>query len=545
MSTENQLERGRDAFARRAWTEAFELLSAADKASPIDPEDLHRLASAAYLTGKDNESTDAWTRAHQEFLNRNDPEHAARCAYWLAFGLLEHGERARAGGWITRAQHLLDDAHRDCVERGYLLLPVALETLLSGDAAGAYAKFCEAAEIGSRFGDRDLIALAQHSRGRVLIRMGDIRKGIRLLDEAMISIETGELSPLVVGDVYCSVIEGCMEIHDLRRAQEWTAALTRWCESQPDLVPFSGQCLLRRAEILQLHGSWSEAADAAQRACERFLHGGGQRASGSAFYQCGELHRLRGEFEEAEECYRQASRYGRKPQPGLALLRLAHGQTEQALTTIRLAVDEANGPLARSRLLPAYVEILLASGEVAAARDAAEELAKIAADRDATLLHAASTKARGAVALEEGDARAALAMLRQSWTYWQEIESPYETARVRVLIGLACRILGDPESAEMEFDAAGWIFRQLNARPDLDEVERLARKPPTAAVGGLSTRETEVLRLVAAGKTNRDIAEELYISERTVERHVSNIFVKLNVSSRAAATAYAFKHKLV
>lgn len=544
MGTTENLTRARDAFLRRAWTDAYRLFAAANRDEPLQPDDLERLAIAAYLIGKDSESAELWTRAHQEFLRLDAVERAARCAFWLAVGLMHHGERARAAAWITRARELLQH-DRSCVEHGYLLLPPALQRVFGGDAAGAYDLFCQAAEIGDRFGDPDLIALARHSRGRVLIRMGEVQDGVRLLDEAMIAVDAGEVSPLVVGDVYCSVIEGCMEVFDLRRAQEWTGALTRWCESQPDLVPYRGQCLVRRAEILQLHGAWPEALEAAHEACERLLQPAPQPASGAAFYQCGELHRLRGEFAEADEAYRQANRYGRKPQPGLALLRLAQGQTESAATGIRLAVDEARGPETRSRLLPGYVEIMLAAGDVQAARRAADELAAAAEGLDTPVLHAVAAQARGAVLLAETDPRTALSVLRQAWTSWQEVDAAYEAARARVLIGLASRDLGDMDAAEMEFDAARWIFQQLGARPDLTRVEAFSRALRPTTAGGLSGREIQVLRLVAAGKTNRQIAGELFISERTVERHLSNMFNKLDLPSRAAATAYAYEHQLL
>ncbi len=545
MTREDVLRNGREAFARRQWTTACSYLTDADRESSLEPEDLQRLATAAYLIGKVAESTKYWARAHAEFLNRGEVERAARCGFWLAFGLMSQGDRARAGAWIARARRLIEDRHRDCVEHGYLLLPVALQSLLEGDAATAHSTLCRAAEIGDRFGDSDLIALARHSCGRVLIRMGEVREGVRLLDEAMVAVDAGDVSPLVVGDVYCSVVEGCLEVFDVRRAQEWTAALTRWCESQPDLVPYSGQCLVRRAEILLLHGAWPEAIDAAEQACQRLLKPYRQPASGAAFYQWGELYRLRGKFADAEECYRQASRYGRKPQPGLALLRLDEGQMDAATIAIRLALDEAKDRHVRSRLLPAYVDIMLAAGEVAAARDAAKELAIAAGDLDQPLLHACAARAHGAVLLAEGDGRGALPLLRQAWTIWQEIEAPYEAARARVLIGLACRDLGDRDAAEMEFDAARWAFEHLDARPDIGRVEALDRSDEAKSGGPLSARELQVLRLVAAGKSNRAIGLELFISERTVERHVSNIFDKLAVSSRAAATAYAYQHKLV
>jgi tetratricopeptide (TPR) repeat protein len=489
MATADNLAQARDAFRRRGWTDGYRLLTAADRDEPLEPDDLERLATAAYLIGKDAESAEFWARAHQEFLGLGAVDRAVRCAFWLAVGLVHHGERARAGGWITRGRELLENAHQECVEQGYLLLPVALQRLFAGDAAGAYGMFCEAGEIGDRFGDRDLIALARHSRGRVLIRMGEIQDGVRLLDEAMIAVDAGDVSPLVVGDVYCSVIEGCLEVFDHRRAQEWTAALTRWCEAQPDLVPYSGVCLVRRAEILQLHGAWPEAVEAAQQACERLLHPSIRPGSGAAFYQLAELHRLRGEFSEADDAYRQANRYGRKPQPGLALLRWAQGQTESAVTAIRLAVDEAHAIEARVRLLPAYVEIMVAAGDVQAARVAADELSKVAGDLDAPALNAVAAQARGAVLLADDDARAALTVLRQAWTAWQEVEAVYDAARVRVLIGLASRELGDVDAAEMEFDAARWVFQQLGARPDLTRADAFRRAVRPRTVGGLSTRD--------------------------------------------------------
>lgn len=546
MTTADCVARAREAFDRRAWTDVCVHLATADREHPLEPDDLQRFATALYLTGRDAESEDVWARAHQESVRRGDIERAARCAFWLASGLQEHHELARALAWVVRAQRLLQESQRACVEEGYLRLAVALDMIFKRDLAGAYTLFAEAAAIGERFRDPDLLARARHSLGRILIRMGKPQEGVRLLDDAIVAVDAGDVSVMAAGDVYCSVIEGCLEIFDLRRAREWTSALTRFCESQPDLVPYSGQCLVRRAEILQMQGAWADASAAAAQACERLLMRHGHPASGSAFYQCGELHRLRGDVAAAEEAYRNASRHGRKPQPGLALLRLAQGQTEAAATAIRAAVDEVRTGPARYRLLAAYVDIMLAGADVSAARTAVAELDVLADDLDAAPLRAIAAQARGAVLLAEGDGRAALGALRQAWGTWQEIEAPYEAARVRVVIGLACRTLGDHDAAEMELDAARWVFAHLGAGPDLARVEALGRDPslPSAA-HPLSVRELQVLRLVAAGKSNRTIAAELFISERTVERHVSNIFVKLDVSSRAAATAYAYEHQLV
>ena len=535
---------GRECFDRRAWADAFAELSAADAEAPLEPEDLERLATAAYLLGRDEDSVQVWERAHHELLGRGDEERAARCAGWMVFVLMNGGEFARAGGWLARARRLLDDGQRDCVERGHLLVPLAFQHAVAGDWPSAHAISGQAAEIGDRFGDIDLVTLARNIQGRALIGQGKTVEGMTLLDEVMVAVIADEVSETVAGAVYCSVIEACQEVFDLRRAQQWTAALTHWCDSQPDLVPFSGNCLVHRAEIMQLHGAWPDAVDAAQRACERLLRRS-QPAVGAAFYQQGELHRLCGEFAQAEEAYHQASRSGRDPQPGLARLRLAQGQVDAAEATIRRAAAGAQGRVPRSRLLPALVEIMFAAGDAGAAGAAADELSEMAGDLDAPLLRALATHGEGAVLLLKGDARAALGALRHAWTAWRELEVPYEAARVRVLIGLACRELGDEETAEMELDAARSVFEQLGAVPDLARAHALSREAPAKPAGGLTARELDVLRLVATGKTNRSIAADLFLSEKTVARHVSNIFTKLGLSSRAAATAYAYEHDIV
>jgi DNA-binding CsgD family transcriptional regulator len=534
------LERGRAAFASRSWAEAFGQLSAADNQSSLEPADLMLLAAAAYLIGREAESTDLWARAHAEYLRAGDTGRAIRCAFWLGFGLILRGEMATAGGWLSRGQRLLDD-DRDIVERGYLLVPVAVHSLYAGDGVTAHDTFAQVYEIARRFDDPDLIALGQLGTGQGLVAQGQVVDGVRLLDEAMVTITTDQVSPMVVGLVYCAVIDACQIVFDLRRAQEWTAALTRWCDSQPDLVPYRGQCLVHRVQVMQLHGAWPDALTEAQRACENLE---GRPALGMARYEQAELYRLRGEAAMAEHAYEQASDWGHDPQPGLALLRLGQGNSSAAEAAIRRAISEPGDPRRRAQLLRAHVEIMLATKDIAAARRAADELMQIADVLDAALIRTIAACAHGAVLIAENDARAALSTLRGAWSTWQELDAPYEAARTRVLIGQACRELGDEDGARMEFHAASTVFEQLGAAPDLARATALMGVASKSA-GPLTPREVEVLRLVATGKTNRAIAADLFLSEKTVARHISNIFLKLNVSSRSAATAYAYEHDLM
>ncbi|HEX5617860.1 MAG TPA: LuxR C-terminal-related transcriptional regulator [Solirubrobacteraceae bacterium] len=533
-----ELEQGRRSYAAQAWGEAHRRLSGADRAAPLAAEDLERLATAAYMLGREDEYLQVLERSHQAHLEADDPARAVRCAFWLTMGLAMRGQIGLATGWRGRAQRLLERMSEDCVEHGYLLLPRVVDHRMAGDYNAAHDTAAAVAAIAERFAESDLHALAVHEQGLCLTRLGWVDEGLRLLDEAMVAVVGGELSPIVTGLVYCSVIDGCQEVYATRRAQEWTAALTHWCDEQPDMVAFTGRCLIHRAEIMQLRGAWDDALREARRAGEQ-----PSRATGQAFYRQGELHRLQGELDQAEEAYREASRRGAEPQPGLALLRLAQDNGDAATAMIRRALTEATEPLARVRLLPACVEILLAAGDVDGARDACAELEPLAAPFSSGLLDAAVSQVRGAVELAGGDARAALAALRRSGEAWQELGVPYEHARVRVLVGRACRQLGDDDSAELELEAARTAFDELGAGADVARVDALLGRAERAH--GLTPRELEVLRLVAAGETNRAIAATLVLSERTVDRHVSNICAKLGASGRTAATAYAFRHRLV
>jgi DNA-binding CsgD family transcriptional regulator len=541
----DELEHGRDSYAGRAWADAYASLSDADQATSLGAEDLERLATSAYMIGLGDDYVTVLERAHHVYLDDGQAPRAARCAIWLGITLATRGEMGRATGWLGRAQRLVEREESACVEQGYMLLPVMMQQEDTGDYDAAYATAANAAEIGERFADADLRALALHQQGRTLAKQGRVQEGLGLLDEAMVGVAAGELSPIVTGLIYCSVIEGCRQVYALRRAQEWTTALARWCEQQPDMVAITGRCHVHRAEIMQLHGEWRDALEEARRAGERCLRSANQMAAAQALYQQGEVHRLQGELAAAEEAYRQASRGGWEPQPGMALLRLAQGDQGAAAAAIRRVAGETSGPLKRAGLLPAYVEIMLAMGDAEEARSACGELEEIAGGYESGMLGAMAVHARGAVELADGDARVALVPLRQASQAWQELGAPYEAARARVLVGLACRALGDDDACALDLEAARAVFTQLGAAPDLDRVDLLAPRAVPRDTHGLSDRELEVLRLVAAGNSNRAIASTLVISEYTVARHVQNIFAKLRVSSRTAASAFAFEHDLL
>ncbi|HEX5070616.1 MAG TPA: response regulator transcription factor [Vicinamibacterales bacterium] len=538
---------GRRAYARRAWADAHDALTRASTEAPLDVDDTERLAWAGMLSGRDESSFLALERFYELCLEAGQTLRAARGAIWLGMRLMSIRQIGHATGWLARARRLVEAEGPDCVEQGYLQLPLAFQSAAAGDQDGARAASAAAIDLGDRYADPDLSAFGRTLAGRALIVQGRLSEGLPLLDEAMVAASSGALSPHVTGLVYCFAIAACNQSHALDRAREWTSALSAWCDAQPQLVPFAGACLVHRSEIMLLGGAWSDAIDEARRAAAR-LAGLKGHELGLAHYQEGEIHRLRGDQAEAERAYTLAREHGRDPHPGLALLRMAQGRVDLAAAATERVLSVTRDPLQRTRFLPAHVEIMLAASEPGKARQAAEELRALAAQFGMNVLGAMAAHADGAVALAEGDARTALNALRRAQDIWQRVGAPYLDARIRVLVARAFRALGDEEGAALELEAARRVFIQLGAAPDVSITDALIAAP-TGTVAparpdpkGLSRRELEVLRLVAMGKTNKVIAGELFVSEKTIDRHVSNIFVKIDVSSRAAATAWAFRH---
>ena len=534
--------RGRECFARRAWGEAYRALADADRQSPLPVEDLERFAASAYLVGHDTEFQQVHERLHRLHCESGNRAAAARSAFWLALTMLFRGEAGQANAWIARGQQQVEGL--DCVDRGYLLLPLVEQQLRAGNAAGGNTLAFEAAALGQRFSDADLTSLARHLQGRALIQQGHILSGLGRLDEAMLAVVADELSPICTGLLYCSVLEACRQVYAFGRAQEWTAAFSRMCEQHPEMVAFTDTCLVHRAEIMQFRGAWPDAMAEAARACRQCMKAD-RKPPAAAVYQQGEIHRLRGEFARAEEAYRSASEGGCDPQPGLALLRLAQGRLDSASATLKRSLCATTDPLRRASLLPAYLEVMLAAGDSQAASSACDELRELAESFDTDVLRGAVAQARGAIALAAKDAPAALDQLRRAFEIWMQLDAPYDTARVRVLIGRACSALGDDDGARLEFSAAKSAFERLGARAALAWLSAEEASGTVERDHPLTARELDVLRLISTGNTNKAIAAQLHVSGRTIDRHVGNILRKLDVPSRAAATAYAYDHKLL
>ncbi|MCU1525896.1 MAG: hypothetical protein JWO18_2790 [Microbacteriaceae bacterium] len=535
---------GRAAFAERRWEDAFAALAVADAQRPLESANLQLLARAASLTGRDQDAFGALERGYALCVAEGDDRGAAAAAFWHGFRLASLGEGAQSRAWLARAEQIVDRLG-DCAERGYLCLPRIHHLLHAGNPEGAYGEATVAMTIADRFGDAALAALARQLGGRALIEQGRVDDGMRLLDEAMLIATTEPVDELSKGLVYCAVIGCCQRVFAVDRAREWTEVLHDWCETQSQLGIFNGTCRVHRAELMRLGGAWGDALD------EAMLVGAGGRSEGferaAASYEEAEIHRLRGDEDAAELAYQRTSDLGGDPQPGLALLRLAQGRLDVAAGAIRRSVATARTALERARFLPACVEILLAAGDRGGADDAALAIAECADQYGTPILRALAGHAGGLVALSTGDVARALPQLIEARDIWLGLGAPYPAARVRVALAEAYAAFGDSDGSRLEAGAARRVFENLAARPDLDRLGQSTGPAGSAASGEglLSPRELQVLRLVATGKTNKEISAALGVSSRTVDRHMSNVLAKLVVPSRAAATAYAYEHELI
>lgn len=541
MNVVEQLLQAREAFDRRDWVAAYEGLSSAGNDALL-AADFADLATAAFLVGRHNDCIQALQRAHRAHLDAGNRSAAVRCAFWLAMTLMDRGEVAVASGWISRAERLLDGDAEDTVEHGYVLFFWMLRHILGGDPETALAEAATLTTYGQRFEDGDLLAAGLMAQGRCLLYLGRVPEGVRLLDEAMVGVATGEVSPIFAGHTYCSLIEACQEISDFDRVAQWTTALTTWCGAQVGLVPFTGQCAVHRGQVMRVRGAFDQAIVELDAAVARYVAAGTPAPAGLARAEKGDVLRIRGEYAAAEVAFEQAVGFGHDPQPAHALLTLARGRAEAAGSEVRRVLREPRDQIHRSHLLPGAIDVLLAGDDVVGATSLVAELEALGDAFESSSIRAMAGHAAGALALAEDRPEEALEALRAALERWHALDWPYEAARTRVLLGRALRALDDERSAEVEITAAAASLAVLGATPAAEEAHRLGA--PGRLPGGLTVREVEVLRMVASGKSNPAIAAELVLSEKTVARHLSNIFTKLDVSSRTAAAAYAFDHGL-
>lgn len=540
MARADDIDDAEVAASRGSWVDDYRRLSGADAAG-LAAEELEDLADAAWMVCRLEESMATRQQAYVGYLEACENRPAARVAWRLFWEHLYGGETVVAMGWLRRARRHLTAVPEEA-EHGFVALADAELALNRGSLDEAEVCASNAIELGDRHGAQGIVALGLTLQGRILIAQGRHDEGCASLDEAMTLVLSGQLDDYFAGAVYCAVIAECREIADIRRGSEWTAAARAWCASLPATTPFHGICRVHRGEILCLRGAWDEA-EAEIRTAGDELAAFKPRSAAQAFAALGELCRRRGDFTGAEEAFRRAHQLGGDPQPGLASVRLAQGQAAAASTALRGALaDTSRTPMERAQLLAAQVEAALTAGEVALAQDAVGELCSIAEGLDRPAAHARATLARGAVRLANQDPSSAMGDLRAACAIWRELGLPYEEAQTRLLIGSAARELGDEEGAMLEIEAARVGFERLGAGADVRRATAFLDRPPRPA--GLTAREVDVLRLLAAGRTNREIAAELVISEHTVGRHVQNMFAKLGVSSRAAATAFAVEHHL-
>lgn len=576
--------RARDAVARESWAEAYVLLAEADRhpsAAPA-PADLDLLADAAWWTGRVDESVAARLRAHAAYVAAGDHRGAGAVAWWLHYEYRCLGRPSAAAGWLHRSRHHLEHVP-DCPEQCFLAWTDAEEAQEHRDPAAALAAARRMNRIAAASGDPGLVALSRQALAAVLLAQGRRAEGMALLDDAMVAVLAGELSGTFTGWLFCLAITQCMEAADLARAVEWTDAAMTWCEPpwpphtrSPELPsapssltattattpttapstptaaasltdnPFRGLCRMHHVEVLDLLGVWTLAEYEAGKVCTEVMVDN-LDAAAEAYYAAGEIRRRQGRLADAALSYGHAHELGRVPQPGLALLRLAQGKADAAVAGLRLALtcqsDPSHDLLGRARLLAAQTEVTLAVGDVEGAEAAVRELEGLTEGGDVPLLAAMADTARGALELARHEGEA-LRPLRRALAGWLELRVPYEAAQVRMLLAAADRAAGDEEAARLELTAARAAFERLGALPDARRAAALLTERRRALPGGLTAREAEVLRLVAAGGTNRDIAQALVISEHTVARHLNNIFAKLDVTTRTAAGAYAHSHGL-
>ncbi|MGG5752734.1 LuxR C-terminal-related transcriptional regulator [Zafaria sp. Z1313] len=527
------LESARTAYARGDWRAAcdgLERARAAARAGELDTADLDLLGRCCWWTGRTREALEISEHVFERLQHDAGPVDAAMKAATLGLLWFIRGDLVIASGWASRARRLLRGTPEG-IEHGYLRYLEASISLDFSSLGGAREASEALHDLGRRLRAPQLTCLALVLSGLVDARTGDPAGGFAQLDEAMLPVLAGQLPPEWAGDVYCTVIHTCHELADLSRMRAWTLATERWCEQFRGEAVYSGICRIHRLQLLCAEGDWAAAEAGVERAGAE-LAGVNGWVAGEAYYQLGEIRRLRGDFAGASEAYARTAQFGMDHQPGAALLELARGRPAQAWASVSAALAGRDA-LSAARLLGPGVRIALAAGREDDAGRLCSELESTAAGFGTEGFRAWALQARAAVLVAAGRFGDALPVLRAAGVAYRNLRARYESAAVHEMCARAHAGLGDVAAAAADRATAVEMYRQLGAVPDVERLD------PGDVPGGLTARESEVLGLVASGASNREAAAALYISEKTVGRHLSNIFAKLGVASRTAAAAWA------
>jgi class 3 adenylate cyclase len=487
------LAAGMAALERHEWRAAFEGLAAADAERPLNPEGLELLATAAWWTGQLPVAIETRERAFAAATKAGDVQTAVLVAINLARDYFFKLAMPAATAWVKRAERMLEGMEEN-PGHGWVTAMKAGIASMAGNNEESIAQATLAQEIGERLGLPDLRAYAMAVRAAGLMARGDVDEGVALADEAATAAISGELQPSIAGGVFCSAIEACSAIGDVKRAIEWTEAQDRWCRRE-HINGFPGMCRIFRSDVKRMHGQWPEAeAEALQASVE--LRGYIPGAAGLALYQIAEIRLRRGDLPAAEEALLGAHGLGQDTEPAQSLLRLAQGKTPAAVESIRRALTEPGRPswrapsdsaVYRVGLLPAQVEILLAAGDVPGARAAADELTALAEKFRTPLTLASAASCSGLVALAQGQSGEAAAQFREALGLWQGLDAPYEVARTRLALAEAYRADGQPDLGAIEARTARDAFEQLGATLDLRHAEAVVASFGGAAPIGLAT----------------------------------------------------------
>jgi len=541
----DRLAEARDAHRRREWSAAYDALSGLRRTGPLDGDDLAALSDAAWWLGLIRQSLEACEEGHDRFLADGRLDRAAMLAIEAGFSWSLRGEPEIGAGWVSRARRLLAGQPTGTAQ-AMLMWMDARARAEAGDVEGALHDCDRLRTLGGELGEPVVGCLALALEGSLVVLGGDTARGFELLDEAMLPALAGRIPPDFAGNLYCQMLSVCHEVGDVPRARRWTEATQRWTDTFTSAAMFVGVCRVHRSQLLRLSGEWA-AAEREAAAANHELAELNVEAVGEARYELGETHRLRGDLDGARAWYAAAAELGRSPEPGVSLVLLESGRHDEALAGVQQALLEEGEPCRRARLLAAHVEIAVEAGRADLAEDPALELEALAHRFGTPGLRAWAGQARGTALLGADDPEGALPHLRVALFEYDAMGAAYDAATCRALLGKAFGALGDDRAAHVETEAGRRAFEDLGATPRVAWLTRLTAgvAGPTTLPGGLTERETQILALVAEGSSNREVARRLVISEKTVARHLANVYLKLGVGSRTAASAWAHRQGLV